>query len=217
MANPFSAVPTPYRVDASGPPVVRKLRLGRVRHLRRAPWRRPHRDRVRRLRRRARGRGARRPAQRREPALPLPRPGIGLVGRHRLHLKRHEPLPVGRAHRALARRPSGRCDDSGNEARRARRGLVERSPRAGLAPPHARAEPGDPRRPRADRRRSGASPRWARPAGRLPPRPRRRRRRRPDVRIRARRAAPRRGSTSSRAGTAARSAAHAAASRAARA
>ena len=47
--------------------------------------------------------------------LPLPRPGGALVGRHRLHLKRHEPLPVGRAHRPLARRPAARSDDSGGE------------------------------------------------------------------------------------------------------
>jgi hypothetical protein len=33
------------------------------------------------------------------------------VGRHRLHLKRDEPLPVGGAHRTLARRQEARRDD----------------------------------------------------------------------------------------------------------
>ena len=38
MANPFSAVPTPHRVQADL--VVREPRVGRVRHLRRAAHRR---------------------------------------------------------------------------------------------------------------------------------------------------------------------------------
>lgn len=44
MANPFSAVPTAYRVLARGPMVVRELRVGRIRRVRRAARRRPHRN-----------------------------------------------------------------------------------------------------------------------------------------------------------------------------
>jgi hypothetical protein len=50
MANPFSAVPTSFRVRTGQTVVVRQLCLGRVRHLRRPRHRRRHRNGLRRLR-----------------------------------------------------------------------------------------------------------------------------------------------------------------------
>ena len=105
MANPFSAVPTPFRVHAGRPLVVRELRAG---------------TRSGSARRSAPTGGSRRRCpdcdepitvevrdghpDDETPALPLPRARRALVGRHRLHLRRDEPLPVGGARRALARR-----------------------------------------------------------------------------------------------------------------
>ena len=151
MANPFSAVPTPYRVQADGRSwfancawdafgICAALHVdGRIETV------------VPRLRRGAEHRGARAAARRREPPLPLPRPRRPLVGRHRLHLKRDEPLPVGGAHRALARRSRPGCDDLRGQAERARARLVERPPAARVAAAHARAEPGGARRTGSDR------------------------------------------------------------------
>src|SRR5262249_44215626 len=112
---------------------------------------RPDRDVVPRLRRAARGRGARPAAGRRIAPLPLSRPGGAVVGRHRLHLKRDESLPVGGAHRPLARRQGARSDDSDREARGARAGLVGRPTLAGVGSAYARAEHGDPRAARPHR------------------------------------------------------------------
>jgi len=75
-----------------------------------------------------------------------------LVGGHRLHLKRDEPLPVGGARRPLARCSYARRDDLRGQAQRAGARLVGRSARVGLAATHPRAESGDPRPARADRR-----------------------------------------------------------------
>ena len=125
--------------------VACELRLGRVRDLRGAQVD----GRVERLpglRRADHRRDAWRSAGRRQPALPLPRARRAVVGRHRLHLKRDEPLPVGRAHRPLARRPSAGGNDHRLEAVRAGSRVVARPPRDGLATP--RPEPGDPRRHR---------------------------------------------------------------------
>src|SRR5258705_275084 len=91
-------------------------------------------------------------AELRVSGLPLPRARLALVGRHRLHLRRNEPLPVGGARDPVARRPRAWSDDPGREAERAGARVVERSPLGELAAPHARREPGDPRPPRADRR-----------------------------------------------------------------
>src|SRR6267143_1025723 len=128
--------------------VVRKLRLGRLRHLLGARSQGAHRVLLPRLRRGARLR--KRPARR--AVLPLPGSGGALVERYRLHLKRDESLPVGRAHRTLAGRARTGTDACRGEAARARAGMVERPPRPGLGPALARAEPEDPRRARPDRR-----------------------------------------------------------------
>ena len=69
-------------------------------------------------------------------AVPLPRAGRALVGRHRLHLKHDEPLPVGRAHRPLARRTRARRDDPGADVVRPRARVVghaRRTPTGGRA------------------------------------------------------------------------------------
>lgn len=62
--------------------VVRQLRMGRVRDLRRPALRRSHRDRLRRLRRPVGVRCPRPSAGRHHAALSLPRRGRRLVGRH---------------------------------------------------------------------------------------------------------------------------------------
>src|SRR5919202_1455267 len=97
-------------------------------------------------------RRSRRAPGRRLASLPLPRPSRALVGRRRLHLKHDEPLPVGRARRALARQSRAGSDDPGDDAVRPRARVVARPPRSRLAAAYTRAEPGDPRRLRTDRR-----------------------------------------------------------------
>ena len=64
----------------------------------------------------------------------------GVVGRHRLHLKHHDPLPVGGARRAVARGTEARRDDPGRHARRPRERLVARPAVAGLATSRSRRE-----------------------------------------------------------------------------
>ena len=76
MANPFSACPTAVPRAGGRPAVVRELRVGRVRHLRRAPHRRSNRD-DRAATAASRSRVEVRDGRpgRREPGLPLPRSG----------------------------------------------------------------------------------------------------------------------------------------------
>src|SRR5262249_46318553 len=62
------------------------------------------------------------------------------------------PLPVGGAHRPLARRAGAGRDDLGGEAVGARARVVARPHLTRLGAAHARAEPGDPRAARAHRR-----------------------------------------------------------------
>ena len=89
-------------------------------------------------------------------AVPLPRAGRRLVGRHRVHLKHDEPLPVGRARGPLARRSPARCHTPGHHALRARPRLVGRPARPQLATPLPRREPGHPRPASGSPTRSGA-------------------------------------------------------------
>ena len=152
MANPFSAVPTAYRVQAGGrswfancawdavgicaalhvdgmietscPDCGEAISLARHR----------------------------RTARRRDAALPLPRAGLAMVGRHRLHLKHDEPLPVGRAHRQMVRWAHARRDDQRRPTLRPGPRVVGRPPRSGVAATHPRTESSDPRRCRSDRR-----------------------------------------------------------------
>ena len=97
--------------------------------MRSASSRRSHADgdrvRMSRLRRADRRRGSQTGSPTTRPALPLPRPRRSLVGRHRLHLKHDESLPVGGAHSPLARPARAGSDDLGLEAGRARTGVVE--------------------------------------------------------------------------------------------
>jgi hypothetical protein len=102
MANPFSAVPTSFRVRTSQRWWYANCAWDAFgicpRHRRR------HRNGLRRLRRRHRLRGPGRPSRRRHLGFPLFRAGRRMVGRHRVHVKHHEPLPVGRARDAMAGR-----------------------------------------------------------------------------------------------------------------
>jgi len=135
MLNPFSAVPTAHRVragkrwwygncawDAFGICAALGVK-GHIESL------------LPRLRRGARLR--KRPARR--AVLPLPGSGGALVERYRLHLKRHESLPVGRAHRTLAGRARTGTDACRGEAARARAGMVERPTRPAWRP-HSREQ-----------------------------------------------------------------------------
>ena len=81
-----------------------------------------------------------------EPGLPRPRPRRRVVGRHRLHLRHHAPLPVGRARHALAGRPPVGRDHERDYRLRPRARMVGHAPRPGLAAAHARGEPGHPDR-----------------------------------------------------------------------
>ena len=99
-----------YRVRLAagrGSPTARGMRSGSVpRSMSTARSRRRVRTAVSRSRS-----SRRRTTRRRDVALPLPRAGLAMVGRHRLHLKHDEPLPVGGAHRQLVRRTRARRDD----------------------------------------------------------------------------------------------------------
>ena len=149
MANPFSAVPTAYRVppdgrwwyancawDAFGILSALRSTAASSRHALTAASLMPR-------SRRTDGGSAR-------SALSLPRPSGALVGRHHLHLKRDESLPVGGAHRALARRESrGQRSRRKSSATSRMHGGIRASTR--LAAAHARRKPGDTRPARPHR------------------------------------------------------------------
>ena len=125
MANPFSAVPTAYRVEAvaaGGTPTAPGTRSGSAC----ARRRRSHRSSCPDCGEASRSRSAAGSRRRRRASLPLSRPGRALVGRHRLHLKHDESLPVGRAHRTMARDEDPGRDDPRPEAVRSRARLVGR-------------------------------------------------------------------------------------------
>ena len=100
----------------SGPLVVRQSRVGRDRDLRRPACGWSDRDVVPGLWGVDHGRSARTTGRRREPALPFPGSRCAGVGRHRLHLKDDESLPVGRAHPTMAWDARSRSDHPGGQA-----------------------------------------------------------------------------------------------------
>ena len=131
--------------------MVCELRLGRVRDLRRARRRRTGRVRLPRLWGAVCSRGAREPDRSTGSLVPRARAGRTVVGRHRLHLKHDEPLPVGGAHRTLARRQDAGRDDPGADAVRPCTRVVGHEAPPGLAPAQPGGKPGDPRPARACR------------------------------------------------------------------
>ena len=97
MAEPFSAVPTPFAGDRRGAALFRQLHLGRARDRRNVEVRCANSNVVRML---LRGHAPFRGGGRAEGAAwchSLCNSGESVVGRYRLHLKDDAPLSVGRA------------------------------------------------------------------------------------------------------------------------
>ena len=103
MAPPFSGVPTQHVVEAGGIRVLRQLRLGRAGSAGGAAQARHGSLPLRAIRRASSPGGGPRGTGALGLALPLPRPGGEVVGRHRLHLKQHALLPVGRTSSRVVR------------------------------------------------------------------------------------------------------------------
>jgi hypothetical protein len=144
MAEPFSAVPTPFSLGDRKDVLVRKLHLGRAGNPRHDGQGRADRDELRRLRS-----SGHPPSEERQGARPGPSAlrcsGASLVERHRLHLKDHAPLPVGRARRSLVRRLALRARRNPFPRAGLETGprLVQpRSKTARLASPHSRRSRG---------------------------------------------------------------------------
>ena len=163
MAIPFSAVPTPYRVEAAGRSWFANCAWDSFGILRRVRRRRPH------LETSCPDCGEpieidvvdRRPSRAgRATSSTCLVPAAQLVGRHRLHLKHDEPLPVGRARGALAVETTGRAPGATISSEKLCE-LAHAWHATHLAPdwrPRTRRVAGDPRTARACAASSGSWP-----------------------------------------------------------
>ena len=154
MAAPLSAVPTRFRVTAAKRPcAVRQLHLGRPRYSRDVASGCDDRRTLRRLRRAVDVDRRQGPPGAIVMRRALRRSRRALVGGHRLHVKHHAPLPVGRTRRQVVRREPSAARGSVHGAADVdrRRGVVPSPPRPRLASPHAGRSAGPVRARRSQR------------------------------------------------------------------